>query len=218
MRRDLIIGVLVSLLIHGGAAWLSEAFKSNPKKTAPKDDTPTVQLMEMPKIEPDEPEKTESTDEPQQPIEFAPPMQADVPQIVQLDSFVQQVQPPPPEGLKPNVGAITIPAGRPGGFASNVEIFDPSKLDQQAQPRVRTRPVYPFEMQRAGINGEVLVQFIIDANGDVHDPFVIRSSQREFESSALQAVSKWKFKPGRKGGRAVASRAQQVLTFKLSDD
>ena len=215
MRRDLIIGILLSLAIHGGVAMIG---KSPPKPKAAVEEAPTIALMEMPKIEPEEPEVTEAEDQEQTPIDFAPPMQTDVPQIVQLDSFVQPVQPPPPEGLKPNVGVINIPQGRPGGLGKGIEIFDPSKLDQVPIARVRVQPQYPFEMRRAGITGEVLVEFIVDANGDVRNAFAVRSSQREFETAAVQAVSKWKFKPGRKGGRSVNTRMQQPISFSLAED
>ncbi|MEO6005949.1 MAG: TonB family protein [Opitutus sp.] len=215
MRRDLIIGILISAILHGGVAMIG---KSPPKIEKKTDDAPTIALMEMPKIEPDEPEKVESDDQEPTPVDFAPPMQTDVPQIVQLDSFVQQVQPPPPEGLKPNVGVINIPQGRPGGLGKGVEIFDPSKLDQQPQARAKVPPQYPFEMRRAGITGEVLVEFIVDANGDVRNAFAVRSTQREFETAAVQAVSKWKFRPGKKGGRAVNTRMQQPISFSLAED
>ena len=192
--------------------------KSPPKPKPVVEEPPTIALMEMPKMEPEEPEEAEMTDEPQTPVDFAPPMQTDVPQIVELDSFVQPVQPPPPEGLKPNVGVINIPQGRPGGLGKGIEIFDISKLDQVPVPRVRVQPQYPFEMRRAGITGDVLVEFIVDANGDVRNAFAVRSSQREFETAAVQAVSKWKFKPGRKGGRPVNTRMQQPITFSLAED
>ena len=91
-------------------------------------------------------------------------------------------------------------------------------LDQQPQARVRTPPQYPFEMRRAGITGSAVVEFIIDANGDVRNAFAVRSTQREFENPAIQAVSKWKFRPGKKGGRAVPSRAQQLIEFNMSDE
>jgi protein TonB len=72
-------------------------------------------------------------------------------------------------------------------------------------------------MSRAGISGEVTVEFIINTNGDVTQTQVMRSSHREFEVPALQAVQKWKFKPGRKGGRVVNVRASQTLEFNLED-
>jgi protein TonB len=73
-------------------------------------------------------------------------------------------------------------------------------------------------MRRAGITGEVLVEFIVDANGDVRNAYAVRSTQREFETAAVQAVSKWKFRPGKRGGKAVNTRMQQPISFSLNED
>ena len=172
----------------------------------------------MPKIEPDEPDVVEATDEPVKPLDFAPPMQADVPQLVTDTSFVQQIQPPPPENVRPAAGIMSIPGDRDMSRFRGIEVFDLSKLDQQPVARFQARPQYPFEMRRAGIAGEVVVDFIVDANGDVQNAYAARSSQREFESAAVQAVSKWKFKPGRKGGRNVNTHMQVPIVFTLNDE
>ncbi len=216
MRRDLIIGLIISLIVHGSIGWVPEWLGHSPPPPRPKEEAPTVQLLEMPKMEPDEPEKVESAEE-QQPMDFAPPMQADVPQVVTPTSFVQNIQPPPPENLQINRSAISIPAGNRNVF-KGIEVFDLSKLDQQPVARVQGRPQYPFEMRRAGIAGDVLVDFIVDSNGDVQNAYAAKSSQREFESAAIQAVSKWKFKPGRKGGRAVNTHMQVPIVFTLNDE
>jgi protein TonB len=217
MRRDLIIGLLVSFVLHGGIAWLGELEPAvTPQK--PKEEVPTIQLMEMPKIEPDEPEKVDTDEAPPKPVDFAPPMQTDVPQIVTDTSFVQKLQPPPPDGLTINKGAITIPQGQVGGLGKGIEVFDISKLDQAPVAKFQARPQYPFEMRRAGIAGEVLVDFIVDSNGDVRNAYAARSSQREFESAAVQAVSKWKFRPGKKGGRNVNTHMQVPIVFTLNED
>ncbi|MEI6108341.1 MAG: energy transducer TonB, partial [Opitutae bacterium] len=121
MRRDLIIGLFVSLAIHGGVAWFGQLTKHGPEKAKPVVEEKIIQL-EMPKIEPDEPEKVES-DEAPTPLDIAPPMQQDMPQLVQVDSFVQPIQPPPPEGLKPMQGAIVIPQGN-HGLGKGIEVFD----------------------------------------------------------------------------------------------
>ncbi|ACB75626.1 energy transducer TonB [Opitutus terrae] len=220
MRRDLIIGILLSIAFHGGAAWISEELSKRPtKKHMVQEEAPTIQLMEMPKLEPDEPPETADTSDAEAaPVEFAPPMQTDVPQIVQLDSFVQQVQPPPPENLKPAVGVISIPQNRPTGLGKGIQVFNINQLDQIPQIRATVPPQYPFEMRRAGITGEVLVEFIVDTNGDVRNPFAVRSTQREFETAAVQAVAKWKFRPGKKGGRVVNTRMQQPISFSLNED
>jgi protein TonB len=145
-------------------------------------------------------------------------MQMDVPQIVTDTSFVQQIQPPPPDNLKPAAGVIVIPGNRDTSSFRGMEVFDLSKLDQQPQARFQARPQYPFEMRRAGIAGEVVVDFIVDSNGDVQNAYSIKSSQREFESAAVLAVSKWKFKPGRKGGRNVNTHMQVPIVFTLNEE
>jgi len=98
------------------------------------------------------------------------------------------------------------------------EVYDIAKLDRQPQPRFQARPQYPFEMRRAGTTGEVVVDFIVDVNGDVQKAFAVRSSQREFEAAAVQAVSKWKFNAGQKGGRAVGTHLQVPIVFSLSGE
>jgi protein TonB len=217
MRRDLIIGILVSVLIHGGLGWGGQLF-SGKKKETKKEAPPTVELVEMPKVEPDEPDPTDTSDAPPDPTVVAPPSMVDVPGVVQIDSFVQQVQPPPPPSLGRPTGALTIPTQHVGsGVGKGLgNIFDLKNLDQVPVAKFQAKPVYPFEMRRAGITGEVTVGFVVDSNGDVQQAYVINSTQREFEAAAVQAVSKWKFRPGRKGGKAVNTRMLQPISFSLS--
>ncbi len=96
------------------------------------------------------------------------------------------------------------------------EIYDISKLDRTPVPRFQARPQYPFEMRRAGVSGEVVVDFIVDATGEVQKAFALRSSRPEFEEAAVQAVSKWKFNDGPKGGRQVGTHMQVPIVFSLS--
>lgn len=218
MRRDLIIGLLISLLIHGGALFGDKLIKIKPKAIKKEEPKQTIELIEMPKLEPEEPERPPDDAEEVKPIDFTPPMQMDVPQIVTDTSFVQQIQPPPPDNLKPAAGVIVIPGNRDVSSFRGMEVFDLSKLDQQPQARFQARPQYPFEMRRAGIAGEVVVDFIVDSNGDVQNAYSIKSSQREFEAAAVLAVSKWKFKPGRKGGRNVNTHMQVPIVFTLNEE
>jgi periplasmic protein TonB len=218
MRRDLIIGILVSVLIHGGALFGDRIIKFEPPPKKQEAPPPAIEIIEMPQLEPEEPEIFEATDEPIAPLDFAPPMQTDVPQVVTDTSFVQKIQPPPPENVKPAAGIIQIPENRDMSRFRGMEVFDISKLDQIPQPRLQVRPQYPFEMRRAGIAGEVVVDFIVDTNGDVQNAYAVRSSQREFEAAAVQAVSKWKFRPGRKGGRNVNTHMQVPIVFTLNED
>jgi periplasmic protein TonB len=220
MRRDLIIGILVAVLLHGGVAIGGELLKNRPKKAAAKEETPTIELIKMPELPPEEPDVVDTSEPAAEVSPIAPPSLVDVPGVVQVDSFVQQIQPPPPPNMGKPTGVITIPTGpiRSGSGKGFGEIFDIKNLDQTPVVKFPAKPTYPFEMRRAGITGEVVLQFIVDSNGDVRDPIVVRSSQREFEASALQAIVKWKFRPGRKGGRAVSTRMQIPLVFTLNNE
>lgn len=223
MRRDLIIGIIVSVVFHGLIAVVGEFSKYEPKVEVIEEETPMMEVVIPPPIEPEEMEPIDVTEETNQEVaSLAPPSLTDVPSVVNLNDFTQAVQPPPPPNLGRPTGVTTIPAGRPGTGAIGTKIgdvFNLRDLDKTPEPRgVQAKPNYPFEMRRAGLNGEVVVRFVVDSNGDVRDVEVIRSTQREFESAATQAVMKWKFRPGRKGGKAVATRMQIPIVFNLNDE
>jgi protein TonB len=216
MTRDLIIGILLSAALHMGVLF---GDKLIPEKKVEKKiiaEPPKVQLIEMPKVE-EEPEIIETNEE-VKPLDLAPPMQQDVPQLVQPDSFVQKIQPPPPEGVTISASMSIVPEVRDPNMFRGMKVFDISMLDQTPVPKFQARPQYPFEMRRAGIAGEVVVDFIVDTNGDVQNAYALRSTQREFEAAAVQAVSKWKFKPGRKGGRDVPTHMQVPIVFTLNEE
>ena len=211
MRRDLIIGILLAVALHGGAAYLGQAFKKGPPiRKIFEDKIVQIQLKELP---PEEPDVEESQEAPEK-IEFTPPMQQDLPQLVLPDSFVIPPQPPPPDSLKLSTGALTIPQGNlTAGFG---KVFELKDLDTPPTPTLQSPAVYPADLKRKGVEGFVDVGFIVDSNGVVQNVRVISSSQREFETAATQAVAKWKFKPGKKGGKGVATNMSVMLNFHLT--
>jgi len=215
-RRDLIIGILCSLLLHVGLGWGGE-LKFNWGKKARvvvKDDTPSIQI-EMPKLEPEAPPPADSDSaaSANEASSLAPPSVADVPGVVDVNSFVQPVSPPPP----PSSGvAMSVPKSSVlAATASMTQVFDLKNLDQQPAPTVRAQPVYPFDMKRQAISALVVVEFICDNTGEVREARVVKSSNTAFDSAALEAIYKWKFRPGKKGGRAVNARMQQPFDFSI---
>jgi len=217
MNKDLIIGLVASLALH---FFIINPFVGKhppPKKVvAPKEE---IIQMEMPPLEEEKEDIVKDLDDTPVENQLAPPTLVDLPSVVPITAFTQQLTPPPPPGLTPSKGAINIPVLKPGAnFGKGMTLFDVSQLDQRPILRVPVQPTYPYEMSRAGISGNVVVEFIISTNGDVVQAQVVKSSHREFEVPALQAVLKWKFKPGRRGGRTVNVRASQLIEFNLDDN
>jgi len=175
MRRDLILGIFLSAVIHVLIFWGDKLMPTPKARAVVVEEKPKIMLIEMPKLEPDEPEKVLNDEEPPKPLDLAPPMLTDVPQIVTDTSFVQKIQPPPPDGMKPAVGVIVIPGNRDFANFNGMKVFDPSMLDQQPVPQFQARPQYPFEMRRAGIAGEVTVDFIVDPDGNVQNAYALKS-------------------------------------------
>ncbi|MCR6655386.1 MAG: energy transducer TonB [Opitutus sp.] len=184
----------------------------------------TIALV-MPDLkELDEPEPTPTdSDEPPMDIGLSVPTLADVPSTIDLsNAFVQQIDfstLTPQQDLSA-AKAITIPTninrgGKVGGGMTN--LFNIADLDRVPEPIVRVAPQVPVGMREAGFRGEVRVGFIVNANGDVVQPYIIRSTHQRLEDPALVAIAKWKFRPGIKGGRKVNTRMVQPLVFTVSE-
>lgn len=175
--------------------------------------------MEMPPLAPEEVEEkpTELVDEPTPTV--AVPQLADVPSAVALADFVQPVDLRPKAAVDANAfRSMTIPVnhGRGGnGLGHGGSIFKLSDLDRVPQPVAQPAPRFP---QTPGLeNGVVLVSFVVDADGNVREPKVVDSSDHEFEASAIQGVQRWKFRPGMKGGRRVATLMEVPIRFESQD-
>jgi protein TonB len=213
MRNDLYFGALVALGAHAALALISPAVR----QVRPPAVDDTLITCVFPKQE----ELVEPEPEAGDPVESKPttvsaPRLPEVPRMAPTGVFTM----PPtvvPEGTMPDSKTTTIPTERLGSKKGAVEIVDLTLLDRTPIARFQAQPQYPFEMRHAGISGEVLVEFIVEANGSVRDARVVRSSQREFEAAAVQAVSKWTFRPGQKGGRNVATRMQVPIAFGLNE-
>lgn len=77
---------------------------------------------------------------------------------------------------------------------------------------------YPEIARRAGIEGRVVVQFVIDENGNIHNPRVVRSLGGGTDEAAIEAIRKTKFTPGRQRGRAVKVEYTLTIVFQLENN
>ncbi len=74
---------------------------------------------------------------------------------------------------------------------------------------------YPEIARKAGVEGRVILQFIVDENGNVTEPAVVRGIGAGCDEEALRVVREAKFKPGRQRGKAVKVKMSLPITFKL---
>lgn len=75
---------------------------------------------------------------------------------------------------------------------------------------------YPEMARKAGIEGRVHLQFIINKQGEVENPRVVRGIGGGCDQEALRVIKKAKFKPGRQRGRPVRVRYSMPIVFKLN--
>jgi len=89
-----------------------------------------------------------------------------------------------------------------GGVSAPVPIFRPD-------------PEYSEEARKAKYSGTVLLQVVVDVDGKTRDVHVVRSLGLGLDEKAIEAVNKWKFRPGYKNGQPVAVRATIEVNFRL---
>ncbi|MEM8484088.1 MAG: TonB family protein [Bacteroidota bacterium] len=77
---------------------------------------------------------------------------------------------------------------------------------------------YPDAAKAEGIEGRVFVQFVVDTNGQVTDPVIVRGIGAGCDEEALRAVSQARFVPGRQRGQVVKVKMSLPVTFRLSDE
>lgn len=129
-----------------------------------------------------------------------------------------QMQQPQMQQSNPNAEAINTSfaaevqteAGLAGGLSLD-------SADGDYLPIVKVQPIYPRRAQSRGIEGYVIVEFTVTTNGSVRDPIVIEAQPEGiFDRAALDAASKFKYKPRVVDGEATeVAGVQNRITFEI---
>ena len=226
-RIDLIIGVLVSAGIHGGVLWGGDLFNSNTKKIVHEQEESqlaavpldfTVKEEEPVKDDPSEVKDAKDTADSSDSGDSAAASLPEPMNTIGVSNITTVIKPSPPVAPNKDSVAWQPPSKQTRTVDSGKfkEFVDFNKLDQKPAARSQPSPQYPFELKRQGISGQCTVQFFVDDKGEVSEPVVISSSRPEFEKPCLEVVMRWRFNPGKKNGRAVATRMQQQFPFTLN--
>lgn len=104
---------------------------------------------------------------------------------------------------------VDLNVGGVGGFSSDGEYL----------PIVKVAPVYPRRAQTRGIEGYVLLEFVVTKTGAVRDPVVIEASPPGiFDRAAIQAALKFKYKPKVVNGEPIdVAGVRNLITFELAE-
>ncbi|MCG8372621.1 MAG: energy transducer TonB [Balneolales bacterium] len=76
---------------------------------------------------------------------------------------------------------------------------------------------YPNQAQRERIEGRVFIKFIVDENGDVKNPEILKDIGGGCGEAAIEGIQKVKFTPGRNAGQPVSVYYTLPVTFRLEN-
>lgn len=79
----------------------------------------------------------------------------------------------------------------------------------------KTEPAYTDEAIAAGLEGTVVLRFIVQTNGMPDDIHVVRSLGKGLDQKAVECLEQWRFQPATRFGEPVATRATVEINFRL---
>lgn len=173
---------------------------------------------------------------------FLEPPKAPPPETPPPDAIVSAN--PPPKGFQTVVAVQDIPteippvnlndrfdpkdftgSGVQGGVSTGIvggtgpvtgETYLEAQVDDPPTV-ISTGPLrYPPVLERAGIGGRVVMQFVVDTTGHAEAAGfkILSSTNTAFNEPAKEVIMKSVFRPGRVRGQPVRVQVQQVISFK----
>jgi len=129
--------------------------------------------------------------------EILEPPQLDLPEIG-VDVFGIPDAPPGVTGEGRGQGPVQLG----DGIEPPKKIYDP-------------RPRYTEEARQARIQGTVILQAVVDVDGNVIDVKVLKGLPFGLDESAIDTVKTWKYEPATRGGEPVAVYLSLLVNFSL---
>lgn len=93
---------------------------------------------------------------------------------------------------------------------------DEGPATQSVEIVYKPKPVYTQEARKLNLEGEVLLEVMFGANGQLHVNRVVRGLGHGLDEAAITAANKIKFKPAERNGTAVDSTAIVHVMFQLA--
>ena len=220
-------GTVTSIVLHSIVVGLAVYATANAAIQNEKPRQEKIDFVETPKDEPPPP-KDEPPPPPPPDIVAAPPppkgfqvltAPVEIPDVIPDIDLSKKVTDENDFSGKGVAGGVA--KGVEGGKAI-VQSDQPYFEFQVEKPVVpapgSTSPRYPDMLRQAGVEGEVLAQFVVDTTGraEAGSLKILKSSHDLFIQSVKNALPQMKFIPAEVGGRKVKQLVQQPFTFSIS--
>jgi TonB family protein len=211
---QLVTSVVVHALVITGAVMATKGAAEVVKKRL--DDT-TLVFLEPPKAAPPPPEQP-----PPDAIVSANPPPKGFQTVVAVQDIPKEI---PPINLNERFDPKDFTGtGVQGGVAVGVvggtgpvtgETFLEAQVDDPPELISAGPRRYPPVLERAGVGGRVIAQFVVDTTGHPEPAGfkVISSTNPAFNEPAREMIMKSVFRPGRVRGQAVRVQVQQAVSF-----
>ena len=140
----------------------------------------------------------------------------DIPQEIPPVDLSQRFDPRDYTGVGVEGGVFSgIDGGT--GPVDPAQVFQVSIVDERPEQLSCPTPQYPRMMQQANIEGEVLLQFVVERDGHVMRQTIETMSvtHRAFEGPARDMIQRCLFRPGKVGVSSVRVLVQMPVVFEL---
>lgn len=99
-----------------------------------------------------------------------------------------------------------------------IEIIPYARVEIKPKPLVIPKPDYPELARRAGMEGKVIVEAIVDVDGSVIDAKIFKSSGIPIlDEAAIVAARRSKFTPAKQRDKFVRVRVNMPFDFRLQN-
>ncbi|HNV75835.1 MAG: energy transducer TonB [Gemmatimonadaceae bacterium] len=223
-------GLFASFVLHAALITLVVVAGGQAAEQFEKPKQEKVDFVEVKKDEPPPP-KNEPPPPPPPDVVAAPPPPKGF-QILTAPVDIPDVLPDIDLSKKVTDEADFSGKGAAGGTAKGVEGGKPQLVgannDQpffefQVEKPVQalpggSSPRYPDILRQAGVEGEVLAQFVVDTTGraEMNSYKVLKTTHELFGNAVKQALPGMRFIPAEVGGRKVRQLVQQPFSFAIS--
>ncbi|MDR2050187.1 MAG: energy transducer TonB [Deltaproteobacteria bacterium] len=218
--------LLFSLCLHGGIAGMIFLFSSVQQEQAEKVYRVSLADLASPAFPPEpDPAPAPPPDPPAAPSPPPPPPPPEKPQVISARKpplprrptpEPEAARPPPAEAAPesaPQPGyAPSAPARRFGGLSAYAQ----EQVDQRPSVVRGVTPEYPGRARRMNMEGEAVVELIVDTSGLPRECVIHSASPPGyFEEAALSAARKMRFIPGKINGVPVNTLVRLPFAFRL---